>query len=100
MWEGVAYRNNKITQWRIAEEGGIPILVQILLNPPSEDVQVEVAISLACIVLGNVENQERLLQVPGFNFDILLNLLKSQNKVRVKDFSDLGKGKQIRKRQI
>lgn len=100
MWEGVAYRNNKITQWRIAEEGGIPILVQILLNPPSEDVQVEVAISLACIVLGNGENQERLLQVPGFNFDILLNLLKSQNKVRVKDFSDLGKGKQIRKRQI
>ncbi|XP_070211365.1 ankyrin and armadillo repeat-containing protein-like isoform X4 [Littorina saxatilis] len=77
---GVAYRNNKVTQRRIAEEGGIPILVQILLNPPSEEVQVEVAISLGCVVLSNRENQEKLQEEPNFKFDILLDLLRSRNE--------------------
>lgn len=79
---GVAYRNNRVTQRRIADEGGIPILVQILLNPPSEEVQVEVAISLACVVLSNRENQEKLQEEPNFKFDILLDLLRSRNEVR------------------
>lgn len=77
---GVAYRSNKVTQRRIAEEGGIPILVQILVNPPSEEVQVEVAISLGCVVLGNRQNQEKLQEEGQFNFDILLDLLRSTNK--------------------
>jgi hypothetical protein len=77
----VAYRNNKVTQRRIAEEGGIPILVHILVNPPSEEVQVEVAITLACVVLSNRENQEKLQEEPTFKFDLLLDLLRSPNKV-------------------
>jgi hypothetical protein len=39
---GVAYRNNKTTQNKIAEEGAIPLLVQQLNVPLSEEVQVEV----------------------------------------------------------
>ncbi|KAK7484931.1 hypothetical protein BaRGS_00023851, partial [Batillaria attramentaria] len=77
---GVAYCNNKVTQRRIADEGGIPILVQILIHPPSEEVQVEVAISLACVVLSNRENQEKLQEEPTFKFELLLDLLKSRNK--------------------
>ena len=89
----MAYRNNKVTQRRIADEGGIPILVQILLNPPSEEVQVEVAISLACVVLSNRENQEKLQEEPNFKFDILLDLLRSRNEVRGGRMRDLvGRG--------
>ena len=89
----MAYRNNKVTQRRIADEGGIPILVQILLNPPSEEVQVEVAISLACVVLSNRENQEKLQEEPNFKFDILLDLLRSRNEVRGGGMRDLvGRG--------
>ncbi|KAL8620460.1 hypothetical protein ACOMHN_048393 [Nucella lapillus] len=77
---GVAYRNNKVTQRRIAEEGGIHILVQIFLNPSSEEVQVEVAISLASVVLSHRQNQEKLLEEPHFKFDVLLDLLRSKNE--------------------
>lgn len=80
---GVAYRNNKVTQRKILEEGGIPILVQLLLMPPNTDVQVEVAITLACVVLGNRTNQEKLSEEPGFRHDILLNLLHSHKEVSI-----------------
>lgn len=40
---GVAYRSNKTTQNKIAEEGAIPLLVQQLNCPLSEEVQVEVS---------------------------------------------------------
>ncbi|XP_067649055.1 ankyrin and armadillo repeat-containing protein-like [Haliotis asinina] len=82
---GVANRNNKLTQRKIAEEGGIPILVQILLSPPSEEIHVEVAHSLACVVLSNHDNQEKLQEEQGFKFDILLDLLKSSSEeIRLK----------------
>ena len=41
----------------------------------------EVACSLACIVLGNNENQERLKETPAFNYNTLLSLLKVKNEV-------------------
>nr|XP_022304475.1 ankyrin and armadillo repeat-containing protein-like isoform X2 [Crassostrea virginica] len=77
---GVAYCNNKVTQRKIAEEGAIPTLVTYLNQPPSEEVQVEVAIALGCIVLSNTRNQELLQEEPGFNFDVLLDLLKSKSE--------------------
>ena len=52
-----------------------------LNQPPSEEVQVEVAIALGCIVLSNTRNQELLQEEPGFNFDVLLDLLKSKSEV-------------------
>ena len=81
VWTGVAYCNNKVTQRKIAEEGAIPTLVTYLNQPPSEEVQVEVAIALGCIVLSNTRNQELLQEEPGFNFDVLLDLLKSKSEV-------------------
>lgn len=41
----------------------------------------EVAIALGCIVLSNTRNQELLQEEPGFNFDVLLDLLKSKSEV-------------------
>ncbi|KAL3832524.1 hypothetical protein ACJMK2_024159, partial [Sinanodonta woodiana] len=89
---GVAYRNNKITQRKIAEEGAVPHLVRLLNKPLSEEIQVEVAMSLGCIILCNPENQEKLTnshlenqdkgQNPEdylFKFAVLLELLKSKN---------------------
>ena len=75
--------NNKLTQKKIAEEGAIPILVQLLLCPPSEEIQVEVAMALASVVLSNHENQEKLQEEQGFTYDILLELLSSKNEVRI-----------------
>lgn len=86
---GVAYCNNKVTQRKIAEEGAIPTLVTYLNQPPSEEVQVEVAIALGCIVLSNTRNQELLQEEPGFNFDVLLDLLKSKSEVSSRFFSGL-----------
>lgn len=77
---GVAYRNNKVTQKKIAEEGGIPVLVNLLLFPPNDEIQVEVAISLGCVVLSNKENQEKLAEEPSFKFNTLLSLLKSKDQ--------------------
>ncbi|WAQ94689.1 ANKAR-like protein [Mya arenaria] len=76
---GVAYRNNKTTQNKIAEEGAIPLLVQQLNDPISEEVQVEVAISLGCIILSNTKNQDILNEEADFRFEVLLELLKSKN---------------------
>ena len=78
---GVAYRNNKTTQTKIAEEGAIPLLVAQLNRPVSEEVQVEVAIALGCIILSNTRNQDMLNEEPDFKFDVLLDLLKSKNVV-------------------
>ncbi|RUS87780.1 hypothetical protein EGW08_004445 [Elysia chlorotica] len=77
---GVAYSNNKVTQRKIAEEGAIPVLVNLLLYPPNDEIQVEVAISLGCVVLSNKENQEKLAEEPSFRFNTLLTLLRSKDQ--------------------
>ncbi|KAF6031041.1 ANKAR [Bugula neritina] len=51
-----------------------------MVNPPSQEIQVEVACSLACIVLGNTENQEKLKEIPSFKYSTLLSLLKVRNE--------------------
>ena len=38
---GVAHRNNPVTQRKIAEEEAIPTLVQVMMHPPSQDIQVQ-----------------------------------------------------------
>lgn len=76
----MAYTNNKVTQRKIAEEGAIYYLVQLLNDPPTEEVQVEVAIALGCIVLSNPANQEKLQEEKDFKFDVLLDLLRSEDE--------------------
>ncbi|XP_023930596.1 ankyrin and armadillo repeat-containing protein-like [Lingula anatina] len=82
---GVAHRNNKLVQKKIAEENGITILVKLLVKPPSPDIQVEVANTLGCIVLCNTENQELLKAETDFKFNLLLDLLVSKKmNIRLK----------------
>ncbi|XP_064647682.1 ankyrin and armadillo repeat-containing protein-like isoform X2 [Lineus longissimus] len=77
---GVAHRNNKVTQRRITEENAMVTLVQLLVNPPNIEIQVEVASTLGCLVLSNADSQERLKEHTDFQFEILLDLLKSPDK--------------------
>lgn len=81
---GVANRNNKVTQDKIAEEGAITTLVQLLLASKNESIRVEIAIALGCIILGNKKNQDMLLDEPAFGVHLLLDLLYSNDKVKVK----------------
>jgi hypothetical protein len=68
-------------QAKIAEEQGIALLLQLMVAPPSVEIQVEVAYTLGCVVLNNKENQERLKQQTLFKFDSLLELLNSNDDV-------------------
>lgn len=77
---GLAYKNNKLSQNAIAEENAITLLVEWFLNPPSEDVQVEVAYALGCLVLGNAENQAKLNEEEEFSFNTLRQLLNSSRE--------------------
>lgn len=45
---GVAHRNNKKTQSKISDVNGISILVNLLLSPPSQKIQVPVTRSVSC----------------------------------------------------
>ncbi|XP_077867464.1 LOW QUALITY PROTEIN: ankyrin and armadillo repeat-containing protein-like [Saccoglossus kowalevskii] len=78
---GVAHRNNKVTQMKIAEENAISTLVNLMVTSDNEMVKVEVAISLACIILGNKENQRLLIEEPSFTFSFLLDLFKSRDEI-------------------
>ena len=77
---GVAHRNNKITQRAIAEENALKILVNLFMSPPNQSVQVEVAYTIGCIVLGNHDNQEILLET-NFSYMVLVHLLNGYDKV-------------------
>ncbi|XP_077978159.1 ankyrin and armadillo repeat-containing protein-like [Glandiceps talaboti] len=78
---GVAHRSNHVTQGKIAEENAISTLVQLLATTSKEIVKVEVAISLACIILCNRDNQALLLDQSAFSFGILLELFKSKDEI-------------------
>ena len=75
-----------MTQAKIAEEHAIPSLVQLLVSTPSEQIQVEVAYALGCVVLGNRDNQEKLREENGFRFRILLDLLQRPDEVGARVF--------------
>ena len=79
---GVAHRNNKVTQRAIAEENAFGVLVSLFLNPPNQNVQVEVAYTIGCLVLGNHENQE-LLKETDFSYLILVQLLNEADPVSI-----------------
>lgn len=77
----MAFRNNKITQRKIADEGGIPLLAAIYNSCETEEIQVEVAITLGCVTLSFKENQAILAAEVQFTTDILPNLLKLKDQV-------------------
>ena len=63
------------------EEHSIALLVQLLVAPPSEEIQVEVAYALGCVVLGNHDNQEKLQEESAFKYDVLFDLLQHSSEV-------------------
>nr|XP_058911243.1 ankyrin and armadillo repeat-containing protein isoform X8 [Kogia breviceps] len=77
---GVAHTSNPISQQFVVEENAFPVLIQLLRNHPSPNIKVEVAFSLACIVLRNDQLQKELQENEGFNYADVLYLLHSQDK--------------------
>lgn len=78
---GLAHHNNKVTQAKIVEEGAITYLVELLVLPPSEETQVEVAYTLGCLALGNQDNQAKMAREPTFRYDIILDLIDIPDQV-------------------
>ncbi|XP_063115501.1 ankyrin and armadillo repeat-containing protein isoform X2 [Cavia porcellus] len=77
---GVAHTSNPISQQFIVDENAFPVLMQLLRDHPSPNIKVEVAFSLACIVLGNDGLQKELQEIEGFKYSDVLYLLYSPNK--------------------
>nr|XP_060636465.1 ankyrin and armadillo repeat-containing protein [Anolis sagrei ordinatus] len=77
---GEANISNPASQESVVEEGALPILVHLLKTHPSLQIKVEVAFSLACIVLKNSTLQNVLQEKEGFNYTDVLKLLYAQDK--------------------
>uniref|UniRef100_A0A8C3T4I8 Ankyrin and armadillo repeat containing n=1 Tax=Chelydra serpentina TaxID=8475 RepID=A0A8C3T4I8_CHESE len=77
---GVAHTNNPVSQENIVEEQALPVLVHLLKNRNSLQIKVEVAYSLACIVLRNSNLQTVLQEEEGFNYSDVLELLNAPDK--------------------
>ncbi|XP_078231762.1 ankyrin and armadillo repeat-containing protein [Callithrix jacchus] len=69
-----------VSQQCIVDENAFPILIQLLKNHPSPNIKVEVAFSLACIVLGNDVLQKDLHENEGFEYADVFHLLHSTEK--------------------
>ncbi|XP_066493266.1 ankyrin and armadillo repeat-containing protein [Tiliqua scincoides] len=80
MCVGEASRSNPNSQETIVDEGALPILVQLLKNHHSLRIKVEVAVSLACIVLKNCTLQNVLQEKEGFCYSDVLGLLYASDK--------------------
>ncbi|KAG8515644.1 Ankyrin and armadillo repeat-containing protein, partial [Galemys pyrenaicus] len=80
---GVAHTSNPISQQYVVDENALPVLIQILRTHPSPIIKVEVAFSLACIVLRNDELQNELRKCEGFEYSDVLYLLHSPEKIIV-----------------
>ncbi|XP_003801083.1 ankyrin and armadillo repeat-containing protein [Otolemur garnettii] len=77
---GVAHTSNPVSQQYIVEENAFPLLIQLLRSHPSPHIRVEVAFSLACIVLRNDLLQKDLRENEGFEYADVLYLLHSTDK--------------------
>ncbi|XP_060113038.1 ankyrin and armadillo repeat-containing protein [Heteronotia binoei] len=77
---GEAIINNPISQENVVDEGALPILVNLLQTHHSLQIKVEVAVSLACIVLKNSRLQTILQDQEGFCYSNVLHLLYSRDK--------------------
>ncbi|XP_052605332.1 ankyrin and armadillo repeat-containing protein isoform X2 [Peromyscus californicus insignis] len=77
---GVAHTSNAMSQRFVVEENAFPVLIQLLRSHPSTNIKVEVAFSLACIVLGNELLQKELQEKEGFEYSDVLYLLHSKEK--------------------
>ncbi|MEE6490361.1 hypothetical protein FKM82_015857 [Ascaphus truei] len=72
---GVAHISNPVTQDKISEEQALPTLVHLLKTHSSLEIKVEVACTLACIVLRNAKLQHQLQEKEGLKYTDILDLL-------------------------
>ncbi|XP_034285200.1 ankyrin and armadillo repeat-containing protein isoform X2 [Pantherophis guttatus] len=77
---GEAHISNPVSQENVVDEGALPILVHLLKTHPSLQIKVEVAFSLACIVLKNSALQTVLQDKEGFCYLDVLKLFHAPDK--------------------
>ncbi|XP_039178034.1 ankyrin and armadillo repeat-containing protein isoform X3 [Crotalus tigris] len=77
---GEAHISNPLSQENVVDEGALPILVHLLKTHPSLQIKVEVAFSLACIVLKNSSLQTVLQEKEGFCYLDVLKLFYAPDK--------------------
>ncbi|CAH2306538.1 ankyrin and armadillo repeat-containing [Pelobates cultripes] len=77
---GVAHINNPVTQDKIVEEQALPTLIHLLKTHGSIKIKVEVACTLACIVLKNAVLQAQLHEMEEFKYTDVLDLLHTPDK--------------------
>ncbi|XP_069589954.1 ankyrin and armadillo repeat-containing protein [Ranitomeya imitator] len=76
---GIALISNPVTQEKIVEEQALTTLIHLLKSHSSLKIKVEVACTLACIVLRNTTLQCQLYN-DGFTFTDVIGLLYSSDK--------------------
>ncbi|XP_050975889.1 ankyrin and armadillo repeat-containing protein isoform X1 [Labeo rohita] len=77
---GVALTTNKKSQKTIYREKAIPTLLELLKSHESLEVKVQVAQTLACVLLGNQKLQRQFWEQEDFSYNIILELLEAENK--------------------
>ncbi|XP_066541904.1 ankyrin and armadillo repeat-containing protein isoform X2 [Hoplias malabaricus] len=77
---GVAHTNNVNSQVAIYEEEAIPTLLELLQGHESLQVKVQVAQTLACILLGNPKLQKTFWQHQDFSYKTIAELLQAQDR--------------------
>ncbi|XP_077072517.1 ankyrin and armadillo repeat-containing protein [Siphateles boraxobius] len=77
---GVVLTTNKNSQKIIYREKAIPILLELLKSHESPEVKVQVAQTLACVLMGNQKLQRGFWEQEDFSYEIVLELLRAENK--------------------
>ncbi|KAM9305578.1 ankyrin and armadillo repeat-containing protein [Gastrophryne carolinensis] len=80
MCVGVALVNNPLAQQKVVEEQALTSLIYLLKTHTSLKIKVEVAFTIACIVLNNPSLQANLQQKEEFEYSDVLNLLHCVDK--------------------
>nr|CAB3221648.1 ankyrin and armadillo repeat-containing protein-like [Phallusia mammillata] len=81
---GIGYVTNTDNQSTVAQSRGLKFLVALMAHSRAEMIQVESAITLGAISLGNSENITSLRENPDFSFLHMIRLLYSSNdKVKI-----------------
>ncbi len=75
----VAHVNNNESQFELADKGAFDILLKIIENTKSENIKIETAHSIACLLLGNAENESKLNN--RLNIREIISFLNDNDKV-------------------
>ncbi|XP_068079437.1 ankyrin and armadillo repeat-containing protein isoform X1 [Danio rerio] len=77
---GVALTTNKNSQKTVYREQAIPTLLELLKAHKSQEIKVQVAQTLACVLLGNQKLQREFWEQEDFSYENIVELLNAENK--------------------